>query len=1590
MLLFLFRYSSWISAASFLCLTSFSVGQTVTFQNNNPQISVVAYGGAFTYSVTWSSSSSTVWFESLHNPSGSVSYNHRQYPTSYTFEYPISGVSASDAGAYSILVSYYDPHHWSPVYIESQSIVLYVAPAVLIQPAETTILNGAATSMGISAGPSTATFQWIDAASGSVLATGTSFTASTGMDGKRVYCKISNSYGTVSSGSALLHVGSAPGISSQPASVSVAAGQNATFNISASGTAPLTYAWYKGGILIPGANLSILALFSVVPTNAATYSCVVSNSYGKVTSANAVLTVINTYPVIQTQPTNQSVPFGQSATLFIEAAGAQPLTYAWYKNGAAIPAANFNYYTIATPTNTDAATYACTVSNVYGITNSANAVLKVGVPFITSHPSSLLVTQAQSATFVAAAESTTALYYSWLGNGHPVPGATNLSYTIPNATPADEGSYAFVASNAMGAVTSAVANLTVYYPPSITIQPVGGTCATYSDFTLSASADPGKPIGLLQWRKNGAVIADATSPAYTLAGAVPGDSGYYDLIVSNLVGSATSIVAHVSVVNLPPSITAQPVGTNVLAGNSISLAATAEGTAPLAYQWFRDSLALTGADAPTLTLTNVTLADAGVYSLTVSNMAGTAASSSAVITVGYAPLITEQPASATNAFGSTARFTCSASGPEPIAYQWQCNGQTLAGATNFRLTLTNLHLQDAGSYQVRVSSVFGSVTSATAVLHISPGFVVQPDNLRVMPGAQCSMSGLAGGEIPIGYQWCLDGTNLADMGLMVGSQSNVLAIVAAMSNATGEYTLVATNAFGSATSSVAALRFGTPSVAQFNYSGFIQPFIVPAGVSNLGVMVTGASGGRGNPGQAAYPGNVMRAAGVVQVAPTDQLLLSVGQGGGSGLAGGAPLAGFQGGSGVCCYGGGGGAATVIQMPDLGSIVLGGSGGSGLSYNGLRNGWPSTLVDAVGTNTAGSSSDTGGGGGGGAVGGSGGGSDQGGGWGGGSLLPSRYLATQSQWTFRDAGSGSNGCVVLVLNPVPTILEQPVSKTVVVGNPVTFDFQLTTPWPIAYQWFRNGSLIENATNSSLTLLDLTPQSAASFCVTASNDFVTVTSAVAVLSVAIPVYLLSQPESQTVPGRQSLRLSVTAAGTPPLSYQWYKQPNTAATADPIIASGFVLGASITSGGSGYVSVPNVSIVGGGGFGATATAAISNGAVTAINIVDPGFGYSSLPGIFIEPPIIPMSDQTNADLAISSATEHDTGTYFVVVTNNYGSVNSHTASLTVNMPVYITAQPQSQTVVRAHDAGFSVSVSGSPAFSYQWYRSTSAQRTAGARALLLNGFVYGAVITNSGAGYTAPPALQILGGGGSGAVAIAVVSNGCVVAINFTRAGSGYSIMPTIQIDPPPAVLLAGRTNAVLTITGVTTNDVGKYYVSVTNAYGNVTSTQAFLAVVEGIPPTITSQPLSQHVLAGTPASLIVSAVGTPEISYQWQKNGLSLPAAILPNYSIATAGTNDTGLYLVVVTNSYGSVTSAPASLLVGIPPQRLDIGAAGGKSVTLHMAGTPGFPYAAQTSSNLSPPVLWTWLLTNTADVNGDWWITVTNLSSPQQFYRLTVP
>jgi ASPM-SPD-2-Hydin domain-containing protein/immunoglobulin I-set domain protein/Ig-like domain-containing protein len=174
-----------------------------------------------------------------------------------------------------------------------------VAPSITPQPASQTITAGqTATFSVVAAGTAPLSYQWQKNGTAITAATSSSYTTpatTTSDNGAQFTVVVGNSAGSVTSNAATLTVNPAPvapSITTQPASQTVTAGQTATFSVSASGTAPLSYQWQKNGAAINGAtSFSYTTPSETTSDNGAQFTVVVSNSAGSVTSNAATLTV---------------------------------------------------------------------------------------------------------------------------------------------------------------------------------------------------------------------------------------------------------------------------------------------------------------------------------------------------------------------------------------------------------------------------------------------------------------------------------------------------------------------------------------------------------------------------------------------------------------------------------------------------------------------------------------------------------------------------------------------------------------------------------------------------------------------------------------------------------------------------------------------------------------------------------------------------------------------------------------------------------------------------------------------------------------------------------------------------------------------------------------------------------------------------------------------------------------------------------------------------------------------------------------------------------------------------------------------------
>jgi len=271
-----------------------------------------------------------------------------------------------------------------------------------------------------------------------------------------------------------------------------------------------------------------------------------------------------------------------------------------------------------------------------------------------------------------------------------------------------------------------------------------------------------------QWYYNtNSILTNATSSSITITNAQLTDAGGYSVIVSNPYGVVTSAVAQLSVtVPDAPSIITQPQDQTVSVGDSATFTVEAGGSEPLSYQWYYNTNTLVdGATDSTLTLTNVQPGEAGVYSVVVSNLAGTITSSNATLNVNtnpVAPVFSTEPASQVVLAGSTATLMASADGTAPVSYQWYDNGVPVSGATSSTLILANVQTSADGSYYVTASNSVGVATSDAAQLTVTPTIPVPLSAYNLVGFAQGTTGGGVLADTDPNYAKVSTATDLAN------------------------------------------------------------------------------------------------------------------------------------------------------------------------------------------------------------------------------------------------------------------------------------------------------------------------------------------------------------------------------------------------------------------------------------------------------------------------------------------------------------------------------------------------------------------------------------------------------------------------------------------------------------------------------------------------------------------------------------------------------------------------------------------------------------------------------------------------------------
>jgi hypothetical protein len=183
------------------------------------------------------------------------------------------------------------------------------------------------------------------------------------------------------------------------------------------------------------------------------------------------------------------------------------------------------------------------------------------------------------------------------------------------------------------------------------------------------------------------------------------------------------------------------------------------------------------------------------------------------------PFFYSQPTNQNVAGGTSLTFSVAVGGPTPFGFSWLLNGTNLSsggnvsGTSSSTLSITSATANNAGNYSVIVINVSGSVTSsiATLAVGVAPDFSIQPTNLAILAGGNAAFSALASGSTPLSYQWLKNGMNLSNGTGIFGVNNTNLTLAGVTANSAANYALVASNVFGSVTSSVAVLTVLLPA-----------------------------------------------------------------------------------------------------------------------------------------------------------------------------------------------------------------------------------------------------------------------------------------------------------------------------------------------------------------------------------------------------------------------------------------------------------------------------------------------------------------------------------------------------------------------------------------------------------------------------------------------------------------------------------------------------------------------------------------------------------------------------------------------------------
>lgn len=429
-------------------------------------------------------------------------------------------------------------------------------------------------------------------------------------------------------------------------------------------------------------------------------------------------------------------------------------------------------------------------------------------PVITQSPVDQTVWMHQTVTLQVTATGEGPFRYHWRFNGNPLPGATNAALVLNNVQLDQAGIYQAVVLSPGGAAESAPARLTVWQAVSFLAHPRGAVVLAGTNLTLSAQATGNGPVAY-QWQRGGVDLPGATNAILTLTNLQVEQSGAYRVLATDGLGAVPSQPADVIVATVP-AVTLTPTGQVVRVGDTLTVTAGFSGSEPKAYVWNRSGVDITrfGEAGPTLVIPNVQLSDGGLYRCGVTNLVRT----NTLFHPFVAMVVVQPPTDKTAHVGGTVVLSATANPSGNARFQWQFNGNNLAGRTAATLVLTNVQSSDAGLYTVWVTNSMNAAAYAAYSCQLTvvddpqaPAITQQPQSVVTNLGGNVAFNVAASGSEILYYQWWFNQTNRLTAGT-----NTLLLLTNITATQLGEYRVVVSNHSGVVTSDAAYLEAPLP------------------------------------------------------------------------------------------------------------------------------------------------------------------------------------------------------------------------------------------------------------------------------------------------------------------------------------------------------------------------------------------------------------------------------------------------------------------------------------------------------------------------------------------------------------------------------------------------------------------------------------------------------------------------------------------------------------------------------------------------------------------------------------------------------------